>query len=288
MRVVIVAFSDIHSGTQLSLCNPDVILPADDEIGRPVDAKPELRPWQKQLWNFYQEDLWGAQLFAGSDPIVLFVLGDITQGKKYPDYLMSSREADQIFIAASNLEYAIDELKPVKVDLAKGTGSHAFGEGSAEVVVAELLRRKYSELPLQVTYHGIETVGGMQVDYKHHGSGPGIRDWTDGNAAYLHLKDMIARHHRHGKARPPRLYLTAHYHSYIRVARHEQWQGDFLSYDLITLPSYCGLGNYGHQVTKSIGFQDFGMVAIEVIDGELGRIMPLLRVLDIRTRSVIA
>jgi len=287
MREILLVISDTHGGHDLGLCNPETVLPADDEIGRPVDAAVQIGAFQELLWRFYVRDLEKARGFTDGAPVTLLHLGDVTHGQKHPEHLMSTRMADQILIALANFEPVFKLLNIQRVRLAKGTGSHAFGEGSSEILVAELLKQSNDNLDVRCLYHGWVEMGGIGVDYAHHGAGPGIRDWTRGNQVRYYVRDLVARQRRNTQKLPARLYLRGHYHAFVWETWHEEWRGKTYSYDIFSLPSYCGMGNYGHQVTRSVAFQDFGMLAIELVDGQIRRIRPLKRRIDIRTREVI-
>jgi len=282
-RRVAVIQTDKHGGHKLGLCSPEVVLPADDEIGRPAPYTPDLTAFQKVLWNWYLDDIEAVMRFAAGDEVVLFDLGDQTHGLKYPEHLMTTRLADQIIIAVANEMPWFEFDNVVKARFAKGTGSHVFGQGSAEIIITEQLRALYPERDFRCLYHGVADLGGVTLDWAHHGPGPGIRDWTRGNQVRYHLRDLVYRQRRHAEHWPARLYVRGHRHSWARETLYETWQGEEYIYDLFTLPSYCGLGDYGQQMLQSLPFQSYGLVAIELLDGEVGRIKPYMRVQDIRT-----
>jgi len=285
-RYVVIVTSDEHAGHRLGLCNPNAVLPADNEVGRPEPAKPQLGPFQKLLWEYRVEQIEQAKAFAGNDPIILKNLGDMTHGRKHTDGLMTNRLADQVLIARANAMHIVEALKPTHVYMSAGTNAHTFGDAGSETLIAGFLKDKFPDLAVELFYHGLVDIDGVQIDYKHHGPGPGIRDWTRGNQVLYHLKDLIYRQRSLGE-QPARIYLSGHYHSFVWITHHQEWDGELLTYDYITLPSYCGLGSYGHQATRSVQYQDFGLLAIEIVDGEVGRIKPIKKRLDIRSRSTV-
>jgi hypothetical protein len=309
-RVVAVIQSDKHAGHKLGLCNPDTVLPADDEVGRPYPAKPDLSPFQEALWSMYSEDLAGALQFADGDEVIVFDLGDQTHGLRHPDHLMSTRLADQMIIARHNWAPWLGHRNVRTFRFSKGTGVHVFGEGSSELLVAEMMgegpsgvahaemtndaesrvaeRLPRSGLDVRVLYHGLATLGkddrGQTVglDYAHHGPGPGMRDWTSGNQVRYYLKSIIDEQRRLG-TKPARLYCRGHRHAFVHESLHEFWAGELYDYDIFTLPSYCGMGAYGHKATFSAPYQWFGSVAIEIVDGQVGRFRKLVHCRDLRT-----
>ena len=49
--------------------------------------------------------------------------------------------------------------------------------------------------------------------------------------------------------------------------------------------SYCGLTGHGRKATRSGHIQNNGMIMAEVVDGRLGRVVPLVKSLDLRTKE---
>lgn len=283
-RFVVAAMTDWHSGHKLGLCNPSTVLPEDDEIGRPKDERVELTSFQHDLWGYYEEDVQRVIDLAGDDDIILVHLGDQTQGDRHTQHLMSSRLADQPLIAYANWKIWWErEAKIGGVVFAKGTGSHVFGEGSAEMLVGQMLNLRYN-INTIVRYHGVVSLrDALTIDYAHYGPSTGIRDWTEGNQGYYYLKDAVMKSRRHLGAPVPRVYLRGHRHKQMHVTYHEVWQGRAYQYDLLTVPSYCGLGEYAIKATQSVSYQSYGMCAIEVVDD--GRILwfnPLYHTRDVR------
>jgi hypothetical protein len=82
---------------------------------------------------------------------------------------------------------------------------------------------------------------------------------------------------------PARIVLRAHYHSYVR----ETLYAGGKEYSLIVTPSYSMLGDYIHQAARSPEEVTVGMVALEIIDGELVKVHELMETLDIRTKEVL-
>jgi len=309
-RTILALQSDKHAGHRLGLCNPEAVLPADDEVGRPVDVPVAITPFQRALWDMYTEDVAGVLEFAGGDPVIVFDMGDQTNGTRYPDNLMSTRMLDQFVIARAN--WAPWMLKPNvrRFRFSKGTGVHVFGEGSSETILAQelayfaaataaydqatdetrvatQLRELDPGVDVRAVYHGVAEVDGVRLDYAHHGPGPGMRDWTQGNQVRYYLRSLILEQRRLG-AVPADVYVRGHRHAFIHEALlSEMWDGDLYDYHMVTLPSYCGMGAYALQATFSAPYQWFGTVAVEVLDGAVGRIQPFVHCVDIRTWEVI-
>jgi len=291
-RQVVAFFSDTHGGHKLGLLNPDTEIPTvrlepdgDGEmVPVPGILKPTLGPTARDwLWPNYQNDIRGVVDFAHGDPLYADHNGDLCQGDKYHDELVVSRQADQLFIAEYNMRPWCQIPNLVAFRFTEGTSAHDFGEGTAAHLVARMLRAQYPNVNIGAMAHGLLTIGGIEIDIAHHGPYPGSRTWLRGNVARYYLRSLMQDCINMGK-RPPRLVVRSHYHEYV----HERVEIDgkelYVS-DIIITPAYCGLGTYSRQATKSKHLLDTGMVAVEIIDGDLGRIKPFRHRLDLRTRE---
>ena len=213
------------------------------------------------------------------------VLGDATQGLRYIDHLVSTRLADQIEIGVMNLRPWFEHAGVTVARMTKGTGSHVLGEGSSEILIGQQLAALYPDVDVQVVYHGLLDVDGVELDYAHHGPYPGSRAWLKGNVARYDLRSLMLNELSAGKV-PARVMLRSHYHEWIPPETlGMEFLGETYWSTLVLTPSYCGLGAHGHQATRSTARQTHGMVAIEVLDGRLGEIRPFKRTLDLRTKE---
>ena len=280
-RKIIVAVSDYHSGNALGLCNPETEL--QDDMGQP--KHPDLNEPQKYLWDVYTKGVQDCISLAGRDEIVVIHDGDVTHGNKYIEEVIGTRIADQIFIAVYNFLPFLN-LKNVKtLRLAKGTGAHSFGEGSADVLVEKILKER-TKKDIKTLYHGLSQIGGIWVDYAHHGANVGSRNWLRGNEARYYLRSIMMDEIQAGNV-PPRLVLRGHYHSYVKETL---WMDTYLGMvesTIVILPSMCMLGDHGRQATRSAYKITNGMVALEVINDKLFDTHFFGQTLDIRTREVI-
>ena len=311
-RLIAALQSDKRAGHRVGLCNPATMLPVDDEIGRGVEVPVAITPFQQALWDMYTEDIVAILEFAGGDEVVVFDLGDQVQGHKYPDNQMTSPMSDQFAIARANWAPWMRQPNVTRFRFSKGTGAHTYGEGSSETILAaelayfltadavsatpydndsaenQLAQQLGRQVDVKAVYHGVaELAPGLRLDYAHHGPGPGMRDWTQGNQVRYYLKSLVLEQRRLG-LEPCQLYSRGHRHAFVHEALLSQmWDGELLDYHIFTLPSYCGLGAYGHQATFSAPYQWFGSVAVEILDGKLGRIQPFVHCVDIRTWEVL-
>ena len=174
----------------------------------------------------------------------------------------------------------------VAVRLVRGTDSHGFGEGSADLTVDGLLQRRFPKRDIEVLFHGLGEVLGIKVDYAHHGPYTGSRNWLKGNVARYYLRSAMMDEMQLGNV-PPHIYIRAHFHNYVeeylRISNaqhtHKSW--------LTVLPSYCLMSDYARQATRSQFSVTNGRVAYEVIDDRIVEVHPFLHTLDIRTKEVL-
>lgn len=285
-RRILVAMADSHGGNQLGLLSPDTVLYRENERGEIEPWTPELSSVQRYLWRLYESHINSVIELAGGDDIILLHVGDLTQGVRYPSLLVSNRIADQFVIGEENLVpwFAHENVRVVR--LAKGTGSHVFGEGSAEVLVAHNLSHRFPDRDVKPLYHGLLNVGGVTVDYAHHGPGPGIRDWTRGNQLRYYLKSLVAGDWKAGRV-PPRLVLRGHYHAFVWETVRDRLGGTPYTFDLVLLPCYCGMGDHGHRATRSAWEQYHGLVAFEIAYGQIVEVHPFYELLDLRTEETV-
>jgi len=65
------------------------------------------------------------------------------------------------------------------------------------------------------------------------------------------------------------------------------WQGETYESTLILLPAMCGLSAHARNVMQSPFVLTLGCVAVEVVGGQVGRVLPLVKLVDIRTKETI-
>ena len=285
-RAIIAAFGDQHGGHLLGLLNPETKIKIEDQSGRKYWHTFDLNPPQEHLWKLYTDGIENVKKLAGKDPVVVLELGDLTQGKKYISQWVSTRLSDQIFIAEANMLPWFKLKNLVAVRLVKGTDSHGFGEGSADLTVEGLLQRRFPKRNIETLFHGLGDVLGISVDYAHHGPYTGSRNWLKGNVARYYLRSAMMDEIQAGN-HPPHLYIRGHYHSYaeeyLRISNANHVYKSWLT----VLPSFCMLGDYARQATRSQFSVTNGMVAYEVIDNRIVDIHTFFETVDIRTKEIL-
>ena len=118
--------------------------------------------------------------------------------------------------------------------------------------------------------------------------GAGSREWLIGNVARYYLRSHIWAEWKAGEY-PSRLYVRAHYHSWVRETIHDSFGGRPGSFDLIVLPRMAGMSEFARQVTQSEYRVTNGIVALEIDQerGDLCQIVPFKQTKDQRTRETL-
>ena len=287
-RRLVVALADMHAGHVLGLLNPETVLVRQlDEFGDYEEWTPELTHTQRFMWPLYLEHLNRLKDLADGDEVVVFVVGDPTQGTKHPQGLIADvSRSDQRIIAEWNLRPLVGLSNVKAVRLFTGTPAHVW-PGNADAKVAWSLYRRYKpDKDIRSVHHSRTRVDGVLFDTAHHGPFGGSRDWLRGNVALYYLKDRIYRDRRMGKE-PSRVYLRAHRHIWLPVPFIDRWQGVETKHDLTVVPSYSGLTAYARGITQSEPELVNGMCVYEIVDGELAEIHPLVKYTDLRLEETL-
>jgi hypothetical protein len=283
-RVILLFVADEHAGNRLGLMNPDVVLFRQDETGELVEWKPPLGALQSKLWAWFKADVAAVAELAGNDEIVYVHQGDVVQGTKHRNLQVGDREANQLLIAVANQEPILRLPNVEQARFVAGTAAHDGIGASRCVEVVQVLKMQYPAVQFKVLYHGVLNVDGFRVDYAHHGPHPGSRYWLDGNALNWYVRDQVTQDLVRRRD-PPRAFTRAHQHAYRHIVYCATVDGEEQRFDGVLLPSWCGMQDYAYKVTRSAPWQAFGMVALEVVGGELVSVHPFVHELDLRTEE---
>jgi hypothetical protein len=260
--------------------NPNVTLLAEDENGTPVPYHPQPTASQKYLWGIYTKAIEYIRAYAKGDPITIFHLGDPAHGDKYPVELVTTAAGDQIEIAVANWQPLLSLPNVVKVRMATSTEAHSFGEHSTDYLIYNRLKAMYPAIDFRVVHHGIMSIDGYEIDYAHHGPGPGARVWLTGNVARYYLISLMMGHILRG-TRPPDLVLRGHTHSPVdEIVTRGQYRSR-----IVTVPALCMPGAHAIQVTQSLDCATVGMHYFSVAGGRLVDDRELYQTLDLRTHD---
>lgn len=279
-RRILAVHSDTHAGLRYALMNPETVLYAEDEKGNPYPWQPEMTKTQEYLWKIYCEHIDTAIAIADGSPMTVDHLGDECNGNKHPDLLVSNRIADQVIIAEMNTHPWFNYPMMQHYRQVVGTGAHNLGFGSTAMLVVSQMKARFPGVDIQPLYHGLMDIGGVLVDYAHHGPFPGSREWLKGNVARFYLRDLMMRDLQDGRT-PPRLVLRGHYHQpvkeYLEHAGHEA--------ELFVLPSYTMINDHAMQAAQSPNKLTHGMIVFEIEDGKVVETHRLYQTIDIRTEE---
>lgn len=280
-RVIVALTTDEHANHILGLCSPDAVLTREGPHNTLEAYKPKLTASQEWLWECRQKDVADLKALAGKDEIVVFDLGDPTQGSAFPREMVSTRQSDQYAIAEAN-KIPLLSLKNVKrAFFVKGTGAHEFGEGSAQAVLANALSAKTGK-PIEVMYHAEARINGYILDLAHHGPPPGVRNWLRGNVLRLYTQSIMDDALKSDRE-PPNFLGRGHYHQFVTEVVTRQNARTWECRATIC-PAYCLIDDYARKVAKSPYRATVGMIALEIVDGRLIQQHELLRTIDFRTR----
>lgn len=281
-----VGVADTHAGALLGLCSPHTRLVKFDAFGQRYHLAPELTETQQWLWECYIEDISKVKSLADGDPIILMHVGDETDGDKYKDQQVMTQSGAQLFIAAANFKpwYELSNLQAVR--LFSGTSAHNFGEDSSTINVVDKLKEKYPGVDTGMVQHGLIEVDTVDFDIAHHGPTPGTRRYTEGRQLTYYTESLMQAALENWDT-PPDVMMRGHYHSLCWQTVRKRCSHGIYETEAVILPAYCGLSEHGRQMTRSTASLHCGLVAFEIVDGELANVHPYYRSVDLRTKEVL-
>lgn len=289
-RTIIAVRGDTQGGHAGGLLNPETEIPVlgtrDGKVVVEDVHTPALRPFQRQLWQWHEDDRAKIGEFAGKDPIVMLEMGDLTQGNIFKDDLGETSLTAQVTISAYSMFPWLDMPNVKAAYMVRGTGVHVWGEGATETLLSMYLQKHYPRKAVKITDHWLIDVDGFLIDVAHHGTGPGIRAWTRGNELTWYLKSVLVDDITMGR-RPPDLVLRAHRHTYTIAHAIYQVGGQAWELPGIITPPMCFIGSHAQKVERSPSHMSVGMVAIELINGKMVSKMPLIHTIDLRTMETV-
>ncbi len=285
-RVIVLALADLHSGNKLALMSPDTVLKEEDEHGRLINYSPQLSAVQSTLWPWFIEDVKQVKELANGDEIIVLIVGDLVQGTKHRVLQVSpGRDRDQLAIAYANLSPVLSLPNVKHVRIVAGTAAHGGIGANTAADAVEALSYMYPNIEIQGCYHGEINIDGCAVNYAHHGPHPGSKTWLEGNSALSYLRNFVVTEWMKKAKIAARIILRAHRHTYVPIPYKTMIAGTEYEFDLVLLPSWCGIGDYARQITLSEILQQFGMVAIEIVDGQLAKIHSYIHHLNLYTEE---
>lgn len=282
-RIIVAVEADWHSNNRYGLLNPDTYLYSDDG----GMYSPSSVPVQEFLWELRTQNLEKLRALADGDPIFFFHLGDPTQGFKHKTELVSNAPVNETRIAMSN---ARPVLQIPNVEVARfviGTEAHEGVGGSSVRQLYDRLSVEFPMVDIDCIYHGFADIDGQTVDYTHHGPTTGIRKWTEGNQLRYYCKDIMIDDLLNGRE-PPRYLFRGHVHRKAwETVRIELDHDQFVTSDIMVVPSMCDMGAFARQITRSENKITNGMTCLEIYDGELLKVHWLTVTRDLRKREIL-
>lgn len=282
-RKIIAVFNDTQCGSSLGLAAPHTTLNRYTKEGDMYEVSIELNPAQQYLYDVYT---WGRQevmKLAGKSDVHLFVNGDMTQGDRFREELSHALLDDQVRMATDViLQWKSSNLKSVR--LTKSTRVHAFNDGQADAMVT---RNVKDNIPnTRLVSHGRAKVGGVLVDYAHHGPPAGVRSWLKGNLLRYNTKSMIDTCIKDNEPVPD-VVLRAHKHERV-----EEWVTDWRRDERVrvlacTVPSFQMMTSHAQKATNSEPKVVNGMLAIEVEAGRVRDVHWFAKMVTIPTSEVL-
>lgn len=276
----ICAISDSHAGHENGLISPNMAVERIDQNGNIVPYYFHMSEINKHIWNLHQRIVARAK---AADYLILIHLGDIVQGTKYVDGVLTTNLAEQIEIAYGNFMefYNLPNLKAVRI--ITGTRSHEDGVGTASKILGARLRREFPNVDTKTVEHSLLDVEGIIVDAAHHGPSAGTRTWLQGNEARYYLRSLLMAEIMAGK-RPPDLVMRGHYH--VKISETLDINGR--EHRLVIMPSMMMMDTgFTRQATRSSYTVTNGGVFVEVFNGMMFPPTFITESVDVRTKESI-
>jgi len=288
-RRIIALRGDTQAGHKGGLENPDTLLPAivlNKDGGRRIKGwkHVSLEPMQERLWSWHEGWRKDIGKLAGSDPITLVEMGDMTQGVIFPDNVSELDLSEQYFIAKGTINPWLAMKQVKQTYIAKGTGVHTWN-GSTETMLERELQHEHKK-PVQLADHWLLNIGGYSMDIAHHGPGPGKRAWLHGNEFRWYLLNILMTEITLQKP-IPQIVLRAHKHELTRATAEYQVGGNYWQLPGIVTPPLCFIDDHATKVMNSPTRMGLGIVALEVINGKLLDAHTFTRYIDLRILEVV-
>jgi hypothetical protein len=271
----------------LGLMNPNVTLYDRDEEGRLHPYTPASTAVQDYFWKLLLDGCKAVELFAKGDDIVVIHFGDATHGMKYPKLLVTTELADQPAIAISNMQPILSLPNVRSFRLVAGTDAHNMDDGNAERLIIDNLKLLYPKVNSELVMQGLASIDGMEIEYAHKGPFMGSRHHLIGNIAHQHLRDRMTLELLNGKT-PPRLYGYGHFHEWMYVSETISIGDKDITSSVFVMPSFNFPNLYTIAQTRAKARYIHGLLAFEVIDGEItGLPKRFTRTVDVRTKEIL-
>jgi hypothetical protein len=257
-RHVIAAISDLHCGSTLGLCPPEVDL--DDGGGYRASKA------QRWLWDNHCDFWKQVEATRRGDHLTVIFNGDLTDGPEHHGTVqVVSRHPGVEFLILTQAVQPILAVKPDACVVIRGTEAHTGKSAAKEEAFAVWLKDQGMNVP---GHHAGKTkswwrftgnFGGVIIDAAHHGR-MGTRPWTKAGQVSNYAAQIFYEYTANAR-KPPNICLRAHHH---RVAD---------SYDMhpvrvVQMPAWQLATAFIHRIAPD-AIADIGGLIITVEDGKV-------------------
>jgi hypothetical protein len=257
----IVVISDLHCGSTLGLCGPEVIL---DDGGKYLPNELQIESysyWKKAFWPF----VWAKAKKENRKTVVICNAETVDGSHHGTNQIWSNQVSDQIAVAVE----LIDEVT-VQADarlFTRGTPAHVGESGSADEAVAQILkatRPDGKKVGPYSSYHLRLNIGGVNLDVCHHGPNTGSRMWLKGNGARSYARTIVLDALVLNR-KPPDVIIRSHYHQKLHETLHEYGY----TTEMLVTPAWQWMSNYATRVVSYEQISDIGGLVISIDAGRV-------------------
>lgn len=246
MSSIFAVVSDIHSGSKVAVCPPNVTI---------TDGAWTANKWQLWLWTRWVEYWDYVKFLRGrgrkKKKLHVGILGEIGEGDHHgslQNFVLGDTDK-QKDVAMATLE-PIFNLKPDFMHIRAGTEAHSGKDGQFDETIAKAIlnEKKLNVVPHPVTgkyapNKGDVKIEGVLFDLAHHGKTGNLK-WTKLNGAFQLANTIsysrLERHEALGDP-VPHIAVRGHKHTYADTYKNARVR-------LICLSSWKAEDNFFHRI----------------------------------------
>lgn len=254
----IAVLGDFHSGHVYGLAVPDEC----------------VNQFQRKGWNFLAK---GIEKYGPYDRF--FLMGDLIDGRGKKNGGMeaispSLKTQSDMAINCINELRRLSKSDP-KMTFVRGTPYHTDGPENWEDIVAKEFRNHCGPTEENIYNQIFVDVDGVIFDLKHH-CGGGQNPQTRPGAPAREIVQAMLKENYHGESKAD-CFIRAHVHYHTSV--------NLLGRIAYTNPALQINSDYGE--LRCSGIVDYGFTVVEVENGKLSRIIPVIAKNPIKERKVV-
>jgi hypothetical protein len=273
-RIAYAHFGDTHSGLENGLIAPGSDIRRSSDKARLITWE-GMSNWSQWIWeSVWLPSIERANEFAGSDPLILCIDGDMVHGSRFQEALYTPFIDQQVDIFVR----ALDEWRkcPTLAGIAMvyGTGAHDYGNDAASKKIYDKVA-PWGYSVVVDDHINLIPDGGMHIDLSHHGPVAGMMPHTKGNIARAYAKARGEEFLKRGLT-VPALFQRGHVHMDVYETVQITWLAQYIETAIIVTPPLCGPNGYARQASRSTDRIRCGMFLSESIDGKIGEVVPLI------------